>query len=829
MVDQSQPRTADDRPLILVTGAAGALGSALVAALQDRFRLVGFDLPDLEADCELIGCDLTSDASTREAVRTLKSRHGNEITAVIHLAAYFDFTGEDHPLYDQLNVEGTRRLLESLQAFSVERFIYSGTMLVHEPGEPGHPIAESAPLNPKWVYPQSKARAEEAIREAHGDIPYTLLHLAGVYDEHSAVPTLSEQIRRIYERNPHGHAYAGSLDVGQAFLHQEDMVEAFARVVDRRAALPEENTILIGEPDTYSYRQLQDKIAELIHGDEDWRTFSVPKPIASVGAWLEARSEPVVPDDLDKGKKPFIRPFMVDMADDHFELNIERARHMLGWEPKHRLIDKLPDLIANLKADPLGWYEANGLTPPAWLTAAGEEAHDPEAIRARAEAESIQQHRDFLWAPFLNMAVGAWLMTSPTVITYGSAPLIWSDVLSGAAVMILGFLSLSWKLRLARWAIAGVATWVMFAPLLFWAPTGAVYQNQTLCGALIFGLAVLARPTPGVNPAAAATGPTIPPGWDQSPSSWFQRVPIIALAVIGFLISRHLTAYQLGHIDGVWDPFFAGAASDPQNGSEEIITSSVSEAWPVPDAGMGAFTYMLEILTGVVGSSRRWRTMPWLVLIFGIMIVPLGVISITFIIIQPIVLGTWCTLCLIAAAAMLLQIPYAVDELIASIQFLMRRKKQGRPILWVLFRGDTDEGPDERVEDDFMQPPLKVLGGFLSGGMSLVWSLIASIALGAWLLFTRLTLGAEGDLANADHLLGALVITVSVTALAEPVRPVRLLNLFLGVAIAMMPLIVEATLVQMAADMIVGLAIAALSLPRGPIRYRYGRLTKYLV
>ena len=65
-----------------------------------------------------------------------------------------------------------------------------------------------------------------------------------------------------------------------------------------------------------------------------------------------------------------------------------------------------------------------------------------------------------------------------------------------------------------------------------------------------------------------------------------------------------------------------------------MAASEVSEAWPVPDAGLGAMTYALEILTGLMGSTRRWRTMPWLVMLFGIMIVPLGVVSIFFIIIQ---------------------------------------------------------------------------------------------------------------------------------------------------------------------------------------------------
>src|SRR3546814_6462631 len=50
------------------------------------------------------------------------------------------------------------------------------------------------------------------------------------------------------------------------------------------------------------------------------------------------------------------------------------------------------------------------------------------------------------------------------------------------------------------------------------------------------------------------------------------------MGVVGRLISRHLTAYQLGHLDTVWEPFFAGSAADPRNGTAEIITSSVSKA-----------------------------------------------------------------------------------------------------------------------------------------------------------------------------------------------------------------------------------------------------------
>ncbi|GEO17366.1 vitamin K epoxide reductase family protein [Microvirga aerophila] len=65
----------------------------------------------------------------------------------------------------------------------------------------------------------------------------------------------------------------------------------------------------------------------------------------------------------------------------------------------------------------------------------------------------------------------------------------------------------------------------------------------------------------------------------------------------------------------------------------------MSKGFPIADAGLGAVTYILDILTGIIGDQRRWRTMPWLVLLFGLLIVPLGAVSVGFIIIQPTVIG----------------------------------------------------------------------------------------------------------------------------------------------------------------------------------------------
>ena len=60
------------------------------------------------------------------------------------------------------------------------------------------------------------------------------------------------------------------------------------------------------------------------------------------------------------------------------------------------------------------------------------------------------------------------------------------------------------------------------------------------------------------------------------------------------------------------------------------MTSWVSKGFPIADAGLGAFAYSLDILAGAIGDSRRWRTMPWMLLLFGLLIVPLGVVSVSF-------------------------------------------------------------------------------------------------------------------------------------------------------------------------------------------------------
>jgi len=175
----------------------------------------------------------------------------------------------------------------------------------------------------------------------------------------------------------------------------------------------------------------------------------------------------------------------------------------------------------------------------------------------------------------------------------------------------------------------------------------------------------------------------IPPGWDYNPAKWSQRIPIVILAVIGFLIAGYLSLYQLDLISSVWEPFFG-------NGSVTILNSKISNVLPIPDAALGAIGYLVDAVTGVIGGEKRWKKMPWIVIVFGLAVGPLGFVSVMLVVFQPVLFSAWCTLCLCSAVISIAMIGPAMDEMLASLQYMQRVKKSGAST-WKAFWGVQSE------------------------------------------------------------------------------------------------------------------------------------------
>ena len=352
-----------DRGIIIVTGSNGRIGQAVMRRFAGRYAdVVGFDRKapaPPPPHCVHVPVEITSDESVRNGLRAIREHHGAHVASVIHLAAYYDFFGKPSTKYDEITVQGTGRVLQGLREldFQVEQFIFSSTMLIHRPGSPGELLTEESPIEPTWAYPASKVRTEKLIRDQRGAIPAVLLRISGVYDDGGHCIPIVNQLQRVDEGGLTSRFYSGSTAHGQAFVHMDDLVDAIELVVERRAQLPPALPLLIGEPDVLSYDELQHTMARLA-GAADRETISIPTalaPFAKLGAWAL---------DHIPGQKGFVKPWMIDRANDHYALDITQARTLLGWEPKRTLRETLPKMVATMQADPGAWYRENDLKPP---------------------------------------------------------------------------------------------------------------------------------------------------------------------------------------------------------------------------------------------------------------------------------------------------------------------------------------------------------------------------------------------------------------------------------------------------------------------------------
>ncbi len=316
--------------------------------------------------------------------------------------------------------------------------------------------------------------------------------------------------------------------------------------------------------------------------------------------------------------------------------------------------------------------------------------------------------------------------------------------------------------------------------------------------------------------------PDTAPGWSYNPSSWWQRTPIIILALVNFFLARYLAAYQLGHIDHAWDPMFS-------EGTHDVLTSDISEAFPISDAGLGAVAYMIEALIGCIGNAARWRTAPWAVALFGLLVVPVGVVSLVLIMLQPVVVGSWCFLCLVTALIMLIMAVLALPE-VAALCWLMYRNWHEKRSLWRTFLfGDV-------VSNSTVQRPLTFqaqwhdIGQAMYSGATVPWNLLLCVALGAWQMAYSESRHLPDVVADAHAVTGALVLTVAVLSMAEPARALRFVNLLLAAGL-MLVLLLHSNIPL--GSMVHGIAIAAaimiLSMPRSSLKQSHGAWQRLVV
>lgn len=150
---------------IVITGAAGFIGSCVVAALNEKGYenlILVDDFSRLDKTIHLVGKKYQSKVH-REQFFEWMLQHHEDIDTVLHLGAKTDTTLQDKEIFRILNIDYTKRLFELCTMFNIS-FYYASSAATYGNGELGYndhmDIDQLKPLN---EYAKSKQQVDEWI------------------------------------------------------------------------------------------------------------------------------------------------------------------------------------------------------------------------------------------------------------------------------------------------------------------------------------------------------------------------------------------------------------------------------------------------------------------------------------------------------------------------------------------------------------------------------------------------------------------------------------------------------------------------------------------
>ena len=164
------PETGDDQKKmrVLVTGANGFVGSTLCPQLESKGHQVVRAVRRIPSQSSQQWVNVGDIDAQTDWMPTLEG-----VDVVVHLAArvhvMHDTAADPLAAFREVNVLGTKRLVEQCIQAGVKRLIYLSSIKVNgEQTAPGHPFTEQTPVNTQSPYGISKLEAEDVLRNQTG-------------------------------------------------------------------------------------------------------------------------------------------------------------------------------------------------------------------------------------------------------------------------------------------------------------------------------------------------------------------------------------------------------------------------------------------------------------------------------------------------------------------------------------------------------------------------------------------------------------------------------------------------------------------------------------
>lgn len=322
---------------ILVTGGTGFAGSHLVSRLLSEGKEVRVLVRPTSnfALLKELGVEIVlGDITDRNSVT--KSLEGIDI--VFHIAAAYRTAGIPDKVYWEVNVEGTRNVLEASTERGVKRFIHCSTIGVH--GDVKEiPATELTPFNPGDVYQITKLEGEKLAIKFYREkgLPVVVIRPMSIYGPGDT------RLLKLFKMVSKGKFIM--LGDGNTLWHGvyiDDLVSGFKLAAEKNGVLGE--AFIIGGDKYVTLNELVKKIANAF--GVEVRQFHIPaRPLQILGSLCESICIPL-------HIEPPIYRRRVDFFTKNRAFDISKAREKLGYQPKFNL-----ELGIKLTVD---WYKEKG-------------------------------------------------------------------------------------------------------------------------------------------------------------------------------------------------------------------------------------------------------------------------------------------------------------------------------------------------------------------------------------------------------------------------------------------------------------------------------------
>jgi nucleoside-diphosphate-sugar epimerase len=344
------------KPGMIITGATGFLGSRLVEHLRPQYRIyaigqrpqVGRRTPT-GPGVHYYQVDIGRFEPLREVFEHI--RHQDDVEIVLHLAGYYDFSGDENPLYEHSNVLGTRNVLELSAPLKPKRFFFTSSVAACPFPPPGEAITERTPPTAPPPYSRSKRAGEEMMHEYKDRIPGCILRLAAIFSDWCEYEPLNVFLATWFSGGWNARILGGHGQWAVPYLHVRDLLRFYLTVIEKCTAGKKPLSVLQASPNgCTTHLELYQAATQSYFGSAR-RSISVPKPLARTGIFMRETLGRLT------GRMPFERSWMGEYIDQKLNVDASETHRLTGWKPRPELdiLKCIPTMVENMKNDPEQW------------------------------------------------------------------------------------------------------------------------------------------------------------------------------------------------------------------------------------------------------------------------------------------------------------------------------------------------------------------------------------------------------------------------------------------------------------------------------------------